>query len=644
MVSPNLGRHGADARVRGQSAGTSGTAVAFAVTVAALYFGREVFVPVALAILLSFLLAPLVLLLRRVRFGRVPSVVVAVLVAFTVICGIAGLIGDQVARLAGNLPEYESTISQKIEALQDTAAGSSIVERASTMLGDLRRQISRTTENASKAVASASNAASPGDQQKPIPVEIHSPPAAPLEVIRTVIGPLWGPLGTAGIVLVFVVFILLQREDLRDRFIRLVGARDLHRTTEALDDGVSRLSRYFLTQSAINATFGIVIGIGLFFIGVPNPVLWGILAMLLRFVPYIGPVIAALFPAALAIAVDPHWSMLFWTIGLFAVVEPIMGQVVEPLVNSRSTGLSAVAVVVAAAFWTWLWGPVGLLLSTPLTVCLVVIGRHVERLQFLDVLLGDRPALAPEQSFYQRMLAGDPDEAAHYAEEFLKQKSLSSYYDEIAIRGLALAQLDVERGVLDHEHRVQVKEAIEGLVDNLSDHADVPPESNGAAEPVAAAETQQPAVGKDPAILCVAGRGSLDEAVSAILAQLLEKHGVGARVVSSQEASPARIYRLDATGIKMVCLSYLASGGFTNARYLVRRLRRALPGTRILLGLWAQGPVEIDRDRILKETEADIVATSLAQAMESALAETGQDVAGTLPTSSPSSVAASSTA
>ncbi|HEU5093799.1 MAG TPA: AI-2E family transporter, partial [Reyranella sp.] len=378
---------------------------------------------------------------------------------------------------------------------------------------------------------------------------------------------------------------------------------------------------------------------------VPNPVLWGILGMLLRFVPYIGPVIAALFPAALAIAVDPHWSMLVWTIGLFAVVEPIMGQVVEPLVNSRSTGMSAVAVVVAAAFWTWLWGPVGLLLSTPLTVCLVVIGRHVERLQFLDVLLGDRPALAPEQSFYQRMLADDPDEAAHYAEEFLKQKPLSAYYDEIALKGLALAQLDVERGVLDHEHRVQVKEAIEGLIDNLSDHADVPPqEAEETTTPAPSAESQQPANPKDPTVLCVAGRGSLDEAASAMLAQLMEKHGVGARVVSNREVSPANIYRLDPTGIRMVCLSYLASGGFANARYLVRRLRRALPGTRILLGLWAQNPVEIDGNKALKETEADIVTASLAQAVESAVADGGQAAPGVDTRPMPSSIQASSAA
>lgn len=228
-------------------------------------------------------------------------------------------------------------------------------------------------------------------------------------------------------------------------------------------------------QSAINATFGVLIGTGLFFIGVPNPVLWGILAMMLRFVPYIGAPIAAIFPAALAIAVDPGWSMVFWTLGLFVVVELIMGQVIEPLLYGRSTGLSAVAVVVSAVIWTWLWGPVGLLLSTPLNVCLVVLGRHFEHLQFLDVLLGDEPALTPEESFYQRVLADNPDEAARQAEEFLKDKPLSVYYDEVAIKGLALAQFDVNRGVLEHDRQVQIKEAIDGVIDDLSDHDDALP-------------------------------------------------------------------------------------------------------------------------------------------------------------------------
>ncbi len=461
--------------------------IVFAVVVAALYFGRDVFVPLALAILLSFVLAPLVLLLRRLHIPRVPSVIIAVLVAFIVILGIGTLIGSQLAQLAENLPQYQSTITEKIRSVRSTAAGSGIVARASSMLKDLGNEITKAPEKTNRTSTKAPAAPSgTARQQTPVPVEIHQPPAAPIQLIQGIVGPLLAPLATAGIVIIFLLFILLQREDLRDRFIRLAGARDLQRTTRALDDGVHRLSRYFVMQTAINATFGVLIGTGLFFIGVPNPVLWGIMAMLLRFVPYIGAPIAAIFPAALAIAVDPGWSMLFWTLGLFLVIEPIMGQVVEPLLYGRSTGLSAVAVVVAAVFWTWLWGPLGLLLSTPITVCLVVLGRHVEHLQFLDVLLGNEPALTPGESFYQRMLAGDPDDAARLAEEFLREKPLSAYYDEVAVKGLALAQFDVNRGALDHDRRVQIKEAIDGLIDDLSDHDDASLDRGADAEEIAA--------------------------------------------------------------------------------------------------------------------------------------------------------------
>jgi predicted PurR-regulated permease PerM/methylmalonyl-CoA mutase cobalamin-binding subunit len=538
--------------------------------------------------------------------GRAPSVLIAVLLAFLVISGIGTLIGSQAADLAGNLALYESTITRKIESLQSAATGSGIIGRASTMLSDLKKEMTRTAEKAREDATAAPRTASGGEQPpKPIPVEIQAPPPAPFETIRSIIGPLAGPLATAGIVIVFLTFILLQREDLRDRFIHLVGGGDLQRTTQALDDGATRLSRFFLTQIAINAGFGVVIGTGLFFIGVPSAVLWGILAMLLRFLPYIGAWIAAFFPAALALAVDPTWSMLVWTLVLFAAVELLLSQGIEPLLNAHSTGLSALAVVVAATFWTWLWGPVGLLLSTPLTVCLVVLGRHVERLRFLDVLLGDQPALAPEESFYQRMLAGDPDEAAHQAEEFLKERSLADYYDEIAIKGLALAQSDARRGVLDRERRAEVKQTIEGLIDNLSgrEEADLPKTT----------------------VLCVSGGGALDEAAAAMLAQVLVERGFGARVVPSHEVSPGNVFRLDAEGVETIVISYLDAGGFANARYLVRRLRRRLaPSATIVLGLWTQSEAAINRSDVVDRTEANAVVTSLAQAVE-AVATRGKE-------------------
>jgi predicted PurR-regulated permease PerM len=614
-------RGGWSAGLKSRPYAPSGTAIIFAVAVAALYFAREIFVPLALAILLSFMLAPLVLLLRRLHLWRIPSVLVAVLVAFVVILGIGAFIGTQIVQLADNLPHYQITIKEKIRSVRASASGAGVVERASSMIRDLRSEITKDSDMSNRAATQLPKTApGAGQQPAPIPVEIHEPPLAPLQLIQSVVGPLLQPLATAAMVFVFLLFILLQREDLRDRFIRLAGARDLQRTTQALDDGVGRLSRYFLMQSAINGIFGLLIGIGLFFIGVPNPVLWGIVAMLLRFVPYIGAPIAAVFPATLALAVDPGWSMLLWVVGLFAVIEPIMGQAVEPVLYGRSTGLSAVAVVVSAAFWTWLWGPLGLLLSTPLTVCLVVLGRHVERLNFLDVLLGDEPALTPEESFYQRVLAGDGDEAAHQAEEFLEHGSLSAYYDDVAIKGLALAQLDVNRGVLHHDRRAQIKETIDGLIDDLADHDGRPPvgAAIGEAQPdlpprVPPQDASGSAAGQS-SVLCVAGRGSLDEAAAAMLVDLLHKCGIAARVVPSPAVSAANIGGFNAGEAQTICLSYLEPGGFTSARYLARRLRRKLPRAKILLGLWTLGEAGGDHANAIKETGVEIVITSLGEA------------------------------
>jgi predicted PurR-regulated permease PerM len=614
-------------RAEGHAAGTPfnglGILAVGVITVAALYFGREVFVPMALALLLSFALGPPVLLLRNWHFNRVLAVIAVVVLAFSVIFGVGAVIGSQLAQLAESLPGYHTNITEKVHSLRDTTTSSGVVGRATGMLSDLGNEITKPREKAGRPAANGPAVLAPGvQQQKPVPVEIRPSDPTPLQLVLQLAWPLLQPLATAGIVVVFVIFFLLQRQDLRDRFIRLAGARDLRRTTQALDDAARRLSRYLLIQTGINASLGVLVGTGLWFIGVPNPVLWGILTMLLRFVPYIGPVIAAAFPAALAVAVDPGWSMLFWVVGLFVVAEGITGQVIEPWLYGQSTGLSGVAVVVAAAFWTLLWGPVGLLLSTPLTMCLVVLGRHVEHLQFLEVLLGDRPALAPEESFYQRMLADDPDEAAHQAEAFLKDKPLSIYYDEVAIKGLALAQLDVNRGALDHAHRVRIKEAVEWVIDDLSDHDDAssPVLEEGATEVRALPSVLSPeelAPGwRETAVLCVAGRGSLDEAAAAMLAQLLEKRGIGARVVPSEAVSVANLFRLDVTGVQMACLSYLEPGSFTNPRYLVRRLRRRLPQAKIVDGFWTLTAQEAEERDALAATRADCIATSLRQAVE----------------------------
>ena len=399
------------------------------VVVAGLYFGRSVLIPITLAMLLSFLLAPLVNLLRRMHLGRVPSVLLAVVLALTVTLALGGLVGTQLAGLAQDVPRYALTIQQKVDTLQQLVL--SHMTEFTRALGARPARVDVKTKSPA--------AVAPADAQKPIPVEVRQPDLTAIEIAQRIVTPVVEPLSTIAIVLIVAIFILLQREDLRDRMIRLFGSSDLHRTTLAMNDAARRLSRYLVTQLAVNTAFGVIIATGLAFIGIPSPVMWGVLGAVLRFVPYIGAPLSAMMPLTLAAAIDPGWSPLLWTASLYLVVEPIMGQAVEPLLYGRSTGLSPFAVVVAATFWTWLWGPIGLILSTPLTLCLVVLGRHVARLEFLDVLLGDRPALTSVESFYQRMLAGDPDEVHDHAEILLKQMSLSSYYDDVALKGLRLA-------------------------------------------------------------------------------------------------------------------------------------------------------------------------------------------------------------
>ena len=408
----------------GRSATGTHSLAVFVVVIGALYFGRDVFVPLALAGLLSFALAPLIAALRRRGLPRTPAVLTVVILAFLSIFVFGFVVAGQVSELGASLPRYEYNIREKVRSLQSSAPGGGFVERAGEVLRDLRKDIEEATE--APAEEEGTSPLEPeAVEPEPIPVQIRQPDPTPLQLLQTIVGPLIEPLATTGIVIVFVVFMLLQREDLRDRFIRLFGTSDLHRTTQALGDAAERVGRYLLMQLVVNVAVGIPIGIGLWLIGVPNPVLWGMLSIVLRFVPFIGPVIAAAFPLALSVAVDPGWTMLLWTAALFIVLELISGNILEPWLYGASTGLSSIAILAAAIFWTWLWGPVGLLLSTPLTVCLVVLGRHVHQFGFLNVLLGSEPVLEPAESLYQRLLAGDPDEATERAEEYLKTHSIA---------------------------------------------------------------------------------------------------------------------------------------------------------------------------------------------------------------------------
>ena len=617
-------------------------AVLAALIVATLYFGRDVFVPVALSILLSFVLAPLVHALQNFRVPRAISVIGVVLLAFSIIFVIGGVIATQMTQLAGELPRYESNMRAKIQSLRGTAAANNTLERAADVLQDLGKELNKPKELSSARTATPAANSLPGQDARPIPVEVRQPPPTALESIAALISPLLHPLMTSGIVIIFVIFTLLQREDLRNRLIKLAGSHDLQKTTVALNDAAERLSRLFLSQLALNSAFGLVIGTGLWFIGVPSAVLWGILAGILRFVPYIGVFIAAVFPLLLAVAVDPGWSMLLWSAALFVIVEPLVGQVIEPLLYGRSTGLSPLAVVVSATFWTALWGPIGLVLATPLTICLVVLGRHVENLKFLEVMFGDRPALSPSELFYQRMLADDPAEALDNAEQFLKERPLAAYYDEVALKGLKLAQADLDHNALDTLHLQRIRDSVIELVRELDDHEDQPQKRvTQDVEAAAAVDSIEdprvydfPILAKDKLtthwrgeapVLCIAGRTGLDEAVAVMLAQILSKQGIGTRLEGVDVLSSANILRLETKGIVMVCVSFLNTSSIAQMRFTIRRLRRKLPGVVIVLGSWN---AEANSTVLADAVKADGVALTLHDAVKLCLEEASADAVG----------------
>ena len=632
--------------------------------VAALYFARDVLIPITLAILLSFLVAPLANALLRIRLGHVASVFAAVLLSVSVIVLLASVIGTQLTDLVANGPHYEATIERKLDTAHNLTIGK--LDRLMGTAGQALQRVTEPQQQPSPAPppASRSAVAPSSDAQAPaaMPVVVREPVPTPFELARRFLTPAISPLETAFIVFVVTIVILLQRDDLRDRAIRLFGSRDLHRTTTVMDEAARRLSRYFVSQLGVNAGVGVVIGIGLSLIGVPSPILWGIMAALLRLVPYVGIWISAVLATALAAAVSPGWSMAIWSLALFVSVEVLVGQVVEPLLYGHSTGLSPFSVVVAAIFWSWIWGPIGLILSTPLTLCLLVLGRHVRRLEFLDVLLGDQPALTPIENFYQRALAGDPDEALAQAESLLRERSLCAYYDEVALKGLQLAANDVQRGSVTAAQLARIESTTNDLAEGLDSFPDRDPrldqpEENWAAVgpsdersrlPVDEASVEREARAKAAAsegeagvgpgqgtagntsdetriqreraernraghqVLCIAGRGPLDQLATSLLLQLLGKHDLNCRSLPHEAASRTAIDTLDTSAVTIVCLFYLNIEGIpSHLRYLVRRVRQRLPDASIVVGLWPQGQPEKWSDDLQSAIGADCYATSM---------------------------------
>jgi len=611
--------------------------VSAAVVVAGLYFARAILLPFALAVLIGFLLAPLADRLERWRFGRVPAVLTVTTLAFLAVAALGYVVVRQAYDLAYNLPEYKGNIIKKAQALQSTGGG--VWSRAYQAIEDVRATIApdsteKAGEDAAKADSSASGTAATAstapetpsrDPESPMRVEIVESLSA-REVAEGVIGPLTAPLGSAAIVIVFAVFMLLEREDLRNRLIRVLGGNHLQQTTQALDDAAGRVSRYLLMQLIINALYGLVIAIGLFLIGLPNALLWGTLTAVLRFVPYIGPWIAAAMPMAASLAVFDDWTRPLLVLVLFVVNELVSNNLLEPYLYGSSTGISTIGILASAVFWGWLWGPVGLVIATPLTVCLTVMGKYVPQLSFLNTLISDEEALGPAARYYQRLLAMDAEEATEIAEDYLSDHTVEELCDDVLLPALSLAENDRHEGALDETTQQLIYQTTREIVDDLASHA---PSAGAPVEvvtPEALTSLDGPA-----SVLCLPARDAADEIAGEMLVRLLQHRGVAARNLSAKSLSSEMLAAVEAESASIVCISALPPFAAMHARYLCKRVRTRFPELRLIVGLWqSRETSKKSRDR-LASAGADKILGALAEAVDDltaqAAARRGLDVA-----------------
>jgi predicted PurR-regulated permease PerM len=570
------------------------TALGFLIGIAVLYLGREFLIPIALALLLSFLLAPAMVRLQRWGMGKTFSALLVVALSFSGLILLCWAGVGQVYSLSLELPAYRHNISTKLRSL--APRGLNRLGETQRMLGEVTGELIAQNQAQKSKPSSKSEDPPNSSSQRPIAVEVRQPDPTPLEFLEKTAGSIFRPLATAFIVLVFVIFMLLGREDLRDRVLRLVGSSRLYMTTQALDDAARRVSRYLLMQLAVNAMYGALVGVGLLLIGVPHPLVWAVVATLLRFIPYVGTWIAAAGPALLAIGVAPGWDKFAWTLGLYAVLDLVAANFVEPFLYGSSTGISAIAILVAAVFWTWLWGPIGLLLSTPLTVCLVVIGRYVPHLEFLGILFGDEPALSSAQRFYQRMIAMNAEDAAELTEHLLKDQSVVDVYDDVIIPAMSLAEEGRHAGFLDSATEVYFLENTRELVDEIQSREVSGPEKHSAAK-----------------VICLPAKDAADELACQMLAQLLP--GIEVRVMPLGISSDDLFQAICAAPPAVVCISGVPPQATRHVAVRCRHLRRLCPDVTIMAAVWSHGDLTSVRSRI-PVSEANHVVCTLKQAID----------------------------
>ena len=564
-----------------------------ALITAALYWARAVLIPVALAILLAFLLTPVVVALQRRGLGRVLSVILVAVLAFTFLGGISWVVGRQFVALINDLPSYQDNIKRKITDIRSAGKGG-FFEKAQ----ETAEQIGQELQAEERPVAS---------RDKPIPVVIQ-PPSMLWQVPV-----LLEPLATAGLVIVLVLFMLLDRGDLRNRFIRLVGYGRLTVTTKALEEAGMRISRYLLMQSLLNGSQGLVLGVGLWLIGLPYAILWGALTALLRFIPYAGPVAAALFPAFLSLAVFPGWQQPLMVIGLILLLELISNMIMEPLLYGRTAGVSEVLLMVAIAFWTWLWGPIGLLLATPLTVSLGVLGRYVPQLEFLGVLLSDEPALETHTSYYQRLVARDEDEAEDLIEEYLQTHTLVETYDEVLVPALHAAKKDHVRGNLSDDDMLFIVQTTHDIVEDIGSHPPqqaLPETTEATANGLDHNSSPLPKV----QVMGCPARDQADEVTLFMLQQLLDPGHFEFELLPATMLVSEIMALLDQQHPGgLLCLGILAPGGMAQARYLCKRLRARDAEIKIVVGRWGLSQHNENSENLLLAAGADYIGITLQE-------------------------------
>lgn len=586
------------------------TLVTIALVVTGLYFAREVVLPLALASLLMFILTPPAVWLEHHGVKRVPAVLLVTLFACGVIGGIGYIVGNQLSDLAQTLTDDKAELVHRIRAAkrwlgEDSELTRTINTLTAELSGDGAPAQEGASANAPPEEPRPDAVPRPTSTREPVPVRIVGSSHAVLRFFYDWLGPLLTPFATAALVLVFLIFMLLQRDDLRDRFIRLSGTHRLTVTTQALDEARNRISRYLLMLLLVNGGYGIAIGTGLWLIGLPNPLLWGLLAGTLRFIPYLGAPSAAVLPILLSIAIAPGWHKPVLVVGLFASLELVIANFLEPWLYGTSTGVSMLALLVMASFWTWMWGPLGLVLSMPLTVCLVVLGRFVPQMNWLNVLLGDAPALSLRQRYYQRLLALDYHESGEVVAEALKSGSVEQLYTDILMPALSLAERDRQSGDLVESQRQFALQTIRDSVEELGEKARTPEQ--------AAAEGANP---KRVRVWCVPAEDDADEIAGTMTAQLLVAHGFTAEAVPAGKVDEAVLDHVAQDATDAVLISAVAPGGVIHARRLCKKLRAKRTRHVIVVGLWnATGPLEQAEAR-LKAAGADALVTRLEEAIK----------------------------